>query len=78
MTFKAVNGKTWIEHPIYAPLIEAGWEVIRFKTICYAASKGRGSKLMGKGSALKHAGRMECVYRNPMAASASGQKKMEI
>jgi DNA adenine methylase len=56
------------DHPVYMPLIEAGWERHEFKTACYAAGRVRGSGLRGKGSAMKKVPRVEVVLRNPKAA----------
>jgi DNA adenine methylase len=55
------------EHPVYQPLVEAGWMLTRFKTTCHAAGKTRSSGLQGNGSALKKVPRVECVWRNPRA-----------
>lgn len=61
----AIKGQALLSgynHEIYRPLEDAGWIRHDFQTACYAASKGRGSKLRGKGSALKHAARTECCW----------------
>jgi len=55
------------EHPVYQPLADAGWDVVRINTACYAAGRWRGSKLRGEGAALQHAPRTEVVWRNPRA-----------
>jgi len=50
------------DSPLYARLVDAGWERAEFKTGCYAAGRTRGSKLQGKGNVLKHAGRTEVLW----------------
>jgi DNA adenine methylase len=49
-------------HEIYVPLEHAGWERIELATTSSAASRGRGTKLRGKGSALEHAKRTEVIW----------------
>jgi DNA adenine methylase len=51
------------EHPIYEPLLAAGWQIHRIETVCYAAVKGRASGLQGKGAARRKVPRTEAVYR---------------
>lgn len=53
------------DHPIYQPLTDAGWQVIRWDTACHAAGRLRNNKLQGKGNTLKHAARTEVVWRSP-------------
>lgn len=55
------------DHPVYQPLVDAGWEVTRFETACHAASRGRGSGLQGTGAAKAKVPRTEVVWRNPRA-----------
>lgn len=50
--------------PIYQPLTDNGWNKVEINTACYAATRGRGSKLRGLGSALKHASRTEVLWMN--------------
>lgn len=60
-----IKGKAMISgyaHEIYIPLEMAGWERIDFKTACHAACRIRGSKLQGKGAAIKHVPRIESVW----------------
>jgi DNA adenine methylase len=66
----SIKGKAVLsgyEHPIYQPLLDAGWKIVKWETSCHAAGKIRGSKLQGLGSATKHIKRIECVYINPQA-----------
>jgi len=51
-------------HPIYEPLVEAGWQLKTKQTACHAAGKVRGTKLQGVGSGLKEVPREECLWRN--------------
>jgi len=55
------------DHPAYQPLTDAGWEVLRFETACYAASRNRNSGLQGASAALAKVPRVEAVWRNPRA-----------
>lgn len=55
------------DHPVYQPLVEAGWEVHRFETACSAAGRVRGSGLQGTGAAKAKVPRTEVVWRNPRA-----------
>lgn len=53
------------EHPIYDPLLEAGWKVVKWQVSCYAAGRVRGSKIRGCGAAATHVPRIECAYIKP-------------
>jgi DNA adenine methylase len=55
------------DHPVYAPLKEAGWTVTRYETACYAAGRIRSSGLHGVGAAIAKAPRVEVVWSNPRA-----------
>jgi DNA adenine methylase len=57
------------DHEIYQPLIEAGWDCVKYHTACHAAGRTRNSKLQGKNSAMQHVPRIECVYSNPKAVN---------
>jgi len=50
---------------VYSPLTDAGWDLIKVKTACYAAGRTRHTKIQGEGAALKKQPRTECVWRNP-------------
>ena len=52
---------------LYKPLEEAGWQRLDFHTACNAASRARRTKLRGAGAALKHAPRIESIWRNKKA-----------
>jgi len=54
-------------HPVYAPLMEAGWKRTEYKTACHAACRWRGSGLQGQGAALRKVPRTEIVLANPKA-----------
>ena len=47
---------------LYDRLEDKGWSRQDFETVCYAAAKTRATGLQGKGSALKHQGRVETVW----------------
>ena len=55
-------------HPIYVPLEDSGWKRIDFKTACHAAGNTRDTGIQGKGSALRHAPRIESVWLDPQTA----------
>jgi DNA adenine methylase len=55
------------EHPVYKPLVEAGWSVVRYETVCSAAVRSRTSGLQGKGAATQKVPRVEVVWSNPRA-----------
>jgi DNA adenine methylase len=50
------------DNPIYRPLERAGYQRKEIRTACYAASRGRGSGLVGKGAALAKVPRAEVLY----------------
>jgi len=52
------------EHPLYEPLLSAGWRLHRIETACYAVGKTRGSGLQGKGAVKREVPRTEAVYVN--------------
>jgi len=54
-------------HPIYKPLIEAGWDKQEIPVTCSAAGRTRASGLQGKGNASATQRRTECLWRNPEA-----------
>ncbi len=56
--------------PLYAPLTEAGWVRHIRETRCFAANRGRGSKLRDKGAARKHAARTEVMWCTPTRCAA--------
>lgn len=55
------------ESPIYTPLVDAGWRVVKIETVCHAVGRTRGSKVRGEGSATTHAKRTEVLWINPSA-----------
>lgn len=55
------------DHPIYAPLEDAGWEKTEWRTSCCAAGRVRGSGLQGKGAATTKVPRTEVLWRNQRA-----------
>ena len=55
------------DHPVYAPLLEAGWHKTEYKTACHAACRGRDSGLQGAGAAMQKVPRTEVVLANPKA-----------
>jgi len=63
------------DHPIYQPLADAGWDVIRIDTACHAAGRVRGSKLRGEGAAKQHVPRTEVVWRNPKAVQKTSNSE---
>jgi len=70
----SIRGKAVLsayEHPIYAPLLRAGWTIERRRTACHAAGRVRGSGIQGKGAARKKVPRTECLY-------ISGAKQLSL
>jgi DNA adenine methylase len=66
-TILAAKGKVMLscyEHPVYAPLVRAGWCKLTRETVAHMAGKTRGSKLQGLGSATAHVPRTETLYLN--------------
>jgi DNA adenine methylase len=58
------------DHPVYTPLVDAGWSATRYETVCHAACRARGSGLQGAGSAHLNVPRTEVVWANPKAVEA--------
>jgi len=58
------------DHPVYAPLAEAGWKVTRYQTACCAAGRTRGSGLQGAGAAMAKVPRVEVIWANAKAVEA--------
>lgn len=54
-------------HPVYNPLVAAGWSLGKRVTSCSAAGRTRASGLQGKGSVIKAQTRIEAVWRNERA-----------
>lgn len=50
---------------IYEPLEKAGWQRVDRVTGCYMSGRQRGSQVRGKGAALQHAKRTECLWLSP-------------
>lgn len=69
-TVMAYNGAVVLsgyDSPIYAPLADAGWDVLRIPVVCSAAGRTRTSGLQGAGMAKAKQPRTECIWRNPEA-----------
>lgn len=56
-------------HPVYDPLIEAGWLRLDFRTASHLARRSQALGTIGPGSALANAARVETVLLNPKAIS---------
>lgn len=52
---------------LYAPLRDAGWDMLTVDVSCYAAGRTRASGLQGVGNAKAKQQRTECIWRNPEA-----------
>jgi DNA adenine methylase len=66
-TILAAKGKVMLscyDHPVYAPLVGAGWCKLAQETVAHMAGKTRGSKLQGLGSATALVPRTETLYLN--------------
>jgi DNA adenine methylase len=55
------------DHPVYSPLVAAGWNVTRYAVSCSAAVRTRNSGLRGLGAAKAKVPRTEMVWANPRA-----------
>jgi len=60
-------------HPVYAPLEEAGWQRIDFRTACYAVGRTRATGIMGEGAAKLMHPRVESVWISPNAQIEPGK-----
>ncbi len=57
-------------HPVHAPLEEAGWERHDFETVSFVVGRTRGTGVIGEGSALEKAPRIETLWISPNCKSA--------
>lgn len=64
-------------HDIYKPLEVAGWRRVDRETSCHAAGRGRGSKIRGKGSAMRLAKRVESLWIKEVKKSRELSLKLE-
>jgi DNA adenine methylase len=74
-TILAAKGKVILscyDHPVYAPIVGAGWHKLTKETACHMAGKTRGSKLQGDGTAKTHVPRMETLYLNFAPSGCNG------
>jgi len=56
------------DHPVYAPLTEHGWRLIRREVSCHAAGKTRGTNIIGDGATwVTGQRRTECLWVSPGA-----------
>jgi len=79
-TILAAKGKVILscyDHPVYAPLTEAGWRKLTKATNAYMASRIRGSKLQGRGAARTHVPRTETLYLNFMTSNVCATDALE-
>lgn len=70
-----VKGKVVLSgyaHPLYDPLVNAGWERIDWPTACFAVGRTRQIGAIGKGAALKSYSRTESAWISPSARVDSG------
>jgi DNA adenine methylase len=74
-TILAAKGKVLFscyDHPVYAPLVKAGWRKLTRETACHMAGKIRGSRLQGAGAAKAQVPRTETLYLNFTPPSRKG------
>jgi len=62
-------------HPVYDPLIDAGWERIDWDVACHAAGRTRATGIQGAGSATAKQARVESVWLNPVLQDRLGRQK---
>ena len=65
LNIKGMCAISCYDHPIYKPLLNAGWSKVTKEVVCHAAGRVRGSGLKGKGSVVKHQKRTETMYISP-------------
>ncbi len=66
-------------HPVYDPLIDAGWERIDWDVACHAAGRTRATSIQGAGSATAKQPRVETVWLNPVLQDRLGrQRELEL
>jgi len=58
------------DHPVFAPLADAGWQKTEYVTVCYAAPRVRNSGLHGDGALQRKVPRIEVIWSNPKAVEA--------
>lgn len=58
------------DHPLYRPLVKAGWKRRRFQTSCSAAGRTRRTGILGAGAALAKQPRSEMVWLHPRVAAS--------
>jgi len=66
-TILVVKGKAILscyDHPVYEPLVKAGWYKLTKETVAHMAGKIRNSKLQGAGAAKARVPRTETLYLN--------------
>ena len=62
-------------HPVYDPLIDAGWERIDWDVVCHAAARTRATGIQGAGSATAKQPRTESVWLNPVLQDRLGRQR---
>jgi len=62
------------KHEVYAPLEGAGWKRVDFETACHATGRTRFTGVQGNGSAFAMSPRVESVWLNPQAQSATPEQ----
>jgi DNA adenine methylase len=71
----AIEGKALLSgyaHPIYEPLVQAGWERKDFDVVCSAAGRTRNSGLKGAGHVKEEQKRVESVWVSPRSIESFG------
>jgi DNA adenine methylase len=58
------------DHPVFAPLAEAGWQKTEYNTVCFAAARVRNSDLQGAGGLWRKVPRTEVIWSNLKAVEA--------
>jgi len=58
------------DHPVFAPLADAGWQKTEYVIVCHAAARVRNSGLHGDGALQRKVPRIEVIWSNPKAVEA--------
>jgi len=71
LTLKGAAVLSAYEHPVYRPLVDAGWVVKRWNTVCSVAARTRLTEIQGRGAAKRKQPRVECLYVHPKVAETA-------
>ena len=64
------------DHPVYQPLVEAGWIKCKWDVTCSVAGRTRNSQLKGRGKVKELQPRTDCLWVKPHAGGTHMQTDM--